>query len=134
MKTLLFSCFVLLQFSIFAQDWATYFSDDKLTIDVAKVIYKDKTHGLEHERIVFRYVNKTPQEIHFSFSRIHSYDGIELQSSPEREFEITLLPNETRGYSKSVEKNKLYYIFKKDNNDFIKRKLSSFDVLTIIYL
>ncbi len=134
MKLLLISCFLLLQWNVYSQDWGTYYSDDNLTIEVAKVTYEDKSHNQVHERIVLKYTNKTNQELSVSLTRIHAYDGAELQVSPEREFSITLTANETKGYSDETEKNKLFYIFKKDMNNIIKRKLSSFDIANIVYL
>lgn len=124
-------CFVLVQFTIFSQNWTAYYSDSKIQIDFAKVNYFDDKHGINHKRIVFQYTNKTNQELEINFSRIHVYDQQALTSSPEREFSIILAANETSSYSEGNKKDKTYYIFKKDDNNFIHKKLTSFDLVNI---
>ena len=132
MKILLSACFVLLQFSIFSQNWTSYYSDSKVQIDFAKVDFTDKKHGLHHERLVFRYTNKSNDELVLQFSRVLAYNQQELAHSPESDFELILAPNSSSSYSKEFERNKTYYIFVKDYNGFIKKKLTSFDIINII--
>lgn len=134
MKTLLLSTFLMIQLFAFSQEWTTFYTDNVLSIEYAKKTFNDPVHNHIHERIVFRYTNLTSEQVHFSYDRMLSYDGVELPQSPERHFELILSPNEIKSYNEAVMHDKLYYIFHKDVNGMIKSKLSFFDIINIQYL
>lgn len=117
----------------YSQEWNTYFSDNNLEIQFALFHYEDVSHGKDHQRVIFKYVNLTNHEVNVEFDRKVSYDGQELGDSPERHFNVTIPANGSVQYD-NTHKSKTYYLFSKDNNGMIKRSLSSFDFDNINYL
>ena len=123
MKILSILLAITLQFSAWSQDWMESYKDASCLIEYSKITYEDPSYGMNHERLVFRYVNLTSQEITIDFDRKIAYDGVDLSNSQERTFTIVIPGNSTMEYSDEVKNNKLYYVFISDNKGTIKRKL-----------
>ena len=133
MKIFISLLMLLGTFVSFSQDWQTYFSDAKTEIQFAVIDHETPSHNRNHQRIVFKYINKTSELLTINFDRPISYDGEELLNSPERNFTITLEPNSESSFDAEINISKLFYIFSKDHNNVIKRKLTSFDITNLIY-
>lgn len=130
----LFSLLLMLCSNLgFAQEWQSYYSDSNIDIQFAIIDHKTPAHNHSHQRVVFNYVNKTTDELVFNFDRPLAYDGVELAASAERNFTVVLQPSESLGFDPETNKSKTFFIFSKDNNGMIKRKLTSFDITNLNY-
>jgi len=133
MKTLISLLFLLATFVSYSQNWQTYFSDSKVDIQFAVVNHDTPSHHRSHERILFKYVNKSAEPLTINFDRPLAYDGQDLPTSSERNFTIELSANSELSFNRETNKSKLFYIFSKDNNDIIKRRLTAFDIINFKY-
>lgn len=131
MKILSILLATTLQFIAWSQDWMESYKDASILIEYSKITYDSPSHGINHERLIFRYTNLTSDELSFDFDRKIAYDGIELSNSQERKFSIVIPANSIMEYSDDVKHNKLYYVFISDNKGTIKRKLSGFEFTNI---
>lgn len=134
MKLLISLAFVLLNLSAYSQEWHSYFADDKVDIQIALFDKIDPTHNHHYQRVIFKYLNKTNEQITIRFNRTIAYDGNDLPVSSERQFTVVIPANGEVGYNDSTEKDKTYYIFSKDYKGMIKRSLTAFDIQNLIYL
>ncbi len=117
----------------FSQDWETYFSDSTIEIQIAQVTYEKPSHNRSHERIAFKYINNTNEDVTVSFNRPNEYDGVKSVASEERTFTLSIPANSELHYD-DQNKGKSFYLFLKDNNLTIKRALTWFDIENIQYL
>lgn len=132
MKTLLL---LNVLFSInlsFSQDWQTYYSNDTIRIEVGEMIYEDQSAGIAHNRLVFKYTNLLNQPLDFSFDRVHAYNGVALNESPERHVTIHLNASQCLTYEDN-QHNKSFYIFREDLNGVIQKKLTAFELKNISF-
>jgi len=131
MKILSILLATALQFGAWSQDWMESYKDASLSIEHSKITYESPSDGLNHERLIFRYINLTSSELSINFDRKIAYDGVELSSSPERNFSIFIPANSILSYTDEEKHNKLFYVFLSDNKGTIKKKLSGFEFLNI---
>jgi hypothetical protein len=111
--------------------WKTEYEDNQVRIESGMVVYSGKNNAITHERIVFRYTNRTSKNIQLSFARKMTYDGVCYGcSASDKRFLVDLKPGETKEYSEQ-NKDKTYYIFSKDLKKTIRRSLDSFELTNI---
>lgn len=117
----------------FSQNWQSYYSDEKIEIQFAQITYEKSSHSKSHERIAFKYINKTSEDLTVTFSRPNEYDGVRSSTSAERTFTVQLPADSELGYDGEFNKSKTFYLFLRDNNQMIKRALTWFDIVNIQY-
>ncbi|MCW3083313.1 MAG: hypothetical protein JWP12_679 [Bacteroidetes bacterium] len=111
--------------------WKEEYKDEQILIESSVAVYEDVINGIRHERVVFRYTNLTSQTITVSFNRTMNYDGVCYGCDhPDKKYSITLAPMESKEYAND-NKDKLFFIFSKDLNKTITKKLDSFRILNI---
>lgn len=113
----------------FSQDWQEIMTTDSLTISVKEIQYQDLTNDINHQRWVFKYKNLSSSSIEIHFNRELIYDG--KQYIQDEQFSIEIPANGVLEYDDSRKKNKVYYIFKKDNNGWIKESLDTFKFINL---
>ncbi len=129
-RTSLHATIVLLPAGITAP-WVEAYKDKDILIESSVAVYEDVKNGIKHERTVFRYTNLTSQTITVSFDRTMTYDGVCYGCDhPDKKYTITLAPMESKEYAND-NKDKLFFIFSKDLNKTITKKLDSFRILNI---
>jgi hypothetical protein len=111
-----------------AQNWEVYYQNDSVIVEYALGTYEVPSHNRKHERLIFKYTNILSSPVTLSFERSVAYDNVDLGVSPERMFTVELSPNESKLYSDTTKFDKTFYIFSKDINNTIKRKLSAFEL------
>lgn len=125
MKSILFSIsFAVISFSGFSQDWQNVSSNDSLTIFAKEIHYQKTSDDIDHQRIVFKYKNNTNKPIEISFQRDLFYNG--EKHPQDKEFFLNIPANDVMQYKEERNRDKTFYIFKKDNNGWIKKKLSNY--------
>lgn len=123
--TIILSLFVWLSTDIaHAQNWATYQENEVLRIEISDWNALDKKTSKDHDLIIFRYTNLTDQELVVHFKREYDYSNNGV-STPDTGYNLVLAPNSTSSYM-DHQGDKTYYIFKKDNNGWIKSVLIDF--------
>ncbi|MFA5574840.1 MAG: hypothetical protein WC994_07280 [Brumimicrobium sp.] len=88
---------------------------------------------INHQRIIFKYENLTDNEITLHFNRDLTYknaNGIN-EIRQDEDFKVTIPANSTVEYQETYFRNKTFYVFKKDNNGYIKSQLLNFDFINI---
>jgi hypothetical protein len=114
--------------------WKTEYADNRVLIESGIAIYSGKNNGITHERIVFRYTNRSAENIQLSFGRKMIYNGVcSGCDKAEKRFVVALGPGETKEYSEQ-NRDKTYYIFSKDLKQLIKPTLDSFEITNIVTL
>lgn len=126
---IIFISLSLLSFTGFCQDWQEIKSNDSISISVKEIHYQDVTNGMDHQRLVFKYENSTSSPLEINFNRELIYNGKKYLQ--EEDFSIQIPANGTLQYDDSKNKNKTYYIFKKDNNGWIKNTLDTYTIIHI---
>ncbi|MDG0972859.1 MAG: hypothetical protein P8O07_01750 [Crocinitomicaceae bacterium] len=115
--------------------YTTIYSDQFLDIEAAEGVFTDVSTNKSHQRYFLKYTNKTSEDITFSFVRSTEYQS-DCTSCPsslsESIFNIDIQANEIKEFS-SKNSDKRFYIFVKDNNNWIKNQLISFEITTIQY-
>ena len=131
MKILSLLLVSMMQLVAFSQNWTESYKDESVQIEHSKITYESQSDGINHERLVFKYVNLTDNDLTLKFDRVIAYDGVELSSSAERTFSIALPAKSSIVYSEEEKYNKLFYLFVSDNKGTIKRRLSDFKIINI---
>lgn len=113
----------------FSQDWKEIMTADSITISIKEIHYQDIINGMDHQRWVFKYENISSSPLEVSFNRKLIYEGKEhLQ---DELFSIQIPAKGTLEYDESKKKNKAFYIFKKDNQGWIKKTLDTFNFINL---
>lgn len=131
MKRLLLLIAVLFHISAWSQDWMESYSDQNISIEYTKVDYIKPSDGIEHSRIIFRYINKTNDAVTVAFGRKVSYDLMEMDDSPEREYQVTIPANSALEYGPEHAYDKTFYLFNNDKKGTIKKRLSGFEIVKV---
>lgn len=116
-------------------EFASIYVDEFLEIQVAEGVFTDASTNKSHLRYFLKYVNKTAENLEFSFVRSTYYQGdcTTCPANPsESQFDLVLLPNEVKSFSLE-NSDKRFYIFVKDNNNWIKSQLINFEIKSIHY-
>lgn len=111
----------------FSQNWSEVIKNDALTITVKEIHHQDVTNGMDHQRWVFKYENHTPFPIRVVFNRELVYNGKPYLQ--DETFSVEIPANGVVEYDQSHNKDKTYYIFKSDNNNWIKDSLDTFKII-----
>jgi uncharacterized membrane protein len=128
MKTILIlTAFSLYSFVGLSQNWKEVKSTDTVKISVKEIHYQNVTNDIDHQRLIFKYENltSTPIELHFNRELIYN----NKKSSQEEDFSIQIPANGSLEYNELENNTKSYYIFKKDNNGWIKRILDNYSII-----
>ena len=133
MKILFILLASAMQTVAWSQNWIDSYNDESVSIQYTKINYESVSDGIHHERIIFKYVNHTDEDIQLSFDRKVSYNLAKLSDSPERTFEVLIPANTTMTYGDDKKYDKTYYIFSSDHKGTIKQKLSGFEVINVEY-
>ncbi len=129
MKTITFLFFTLLfASSSKAQEWQTYYEDQGVTIQYKPAEINDPQLGIHHARIVFRYENKTNNEVQLNFNRLITYSDSEMAKPQEKGFSVSIPANSTIEYNQANANDKTFYLFAQDKKNTIKRSLINFDI------
>lgn len=139
-KLLLLLSFVFFCYEVYSQEhsigqYTTIYSDQFLDIEAAEGVFTDASTNKSHQRYFLKYTNKTSDNITFSFVRSTEYQSDCAncsKTSSEYIFNIDIQANETKEFS-SENSDKRFYVFVKDNNNWIKNQLISFEITTIQY-
>lgn len=131
MKILTILLATTMQFYAWSQGWVESYKDNSVSIEYSKITHLSQSDGINHERFIFKYSNLTNEELSIEFDRKIAYNGVELSSSPERKYSITIPANSILEYSDDEKFNKLCYIFVSDNKGTIKSRLSGFEITNI---
>jgi hypothetical protein len=139
-KLLLLLSFGFFCFEVYSQEhsigqYTTIYSDQFLDIEAAEGVFTDASTNRSHQRYFLKYTNKTSEDISFSFVRSTEYQSDCTNcpnTSSESIFNIDIPANEMKEFS-SENSDKRFYIFVKDNNNWIKNQLISFEITTIQY-
>jgi hypothetical protein len=134
MKLLISLSLILWNLSVFSQEWHSYYSDDKIDIQVMMYDTLDVVHNHNHQRVIFKYINNSNSDVSIRFDRPIAYDGVDLPASSERQFTIFIPAESEVRYNNENKSDKRFYIFSKDHNDMIKRNLTAFDIQNLTYL
>lgn len=128
MKTILTLLAILLSsYMGFSQNWQPVISNDSITISAQEIHYQDLTNDIDHQRLVFKYKNKTSSPLHITFNRELIYNG---KTYPQEEkFSVLIPANGMVQYNNSKNNSKSYYIFKKDNQGWIKNSLNNYSII-----
>jgi hypothetical protein len=111
--------------------WKKEYKDEQVLIESTVIVYDDVAAGLKQERVVFKYTNLTSGTLTVSFDRTLYYNGVCYGCDhKDKKYKITLGPLEAKEYSKENQ-DKTYFIFSKDLNNTITKKLESFQILNI---
>lgn len=130
MKLLLTSIFLsFFSLGAFSQDWNVVEQNEQYSIYVAEIDYNSPSDGIHHQRLIFRYQNHTMKSIQLSFNREVKYDGQYIKQ--DRNFVVELSADSYVQYDESKAYDKLYYIFKKDQQGFIKQSLEDFKITNL---
>lgn len=127
MKKILLIGFLVLAHNLFAQNWEVYYSDDDVKIEYTLHNFKDDAHGIDHQRLIFRYTNLSDKNLQVQFQRKLAYDNVELDHTNERSYSLDIAAGEMKQFDQT-NNSKTYYIFSSDNKGTIKRKLSAFEL------
>lgn len=128
-STLILISLLLLSYTGFSQEWKDVKTTDAVIISVKEIHYQDVKNDIDHQRLVFKYKNTTSSPIEIHFNRELNYNG---KTYPQEEdFSINIPANGTLQYNDSKNNNKTYYIFKKDNNGWIKRSLDNYKIINL---
>lgn len=119
----------LVSYTGFAQNWQEIKTTDSITILAQEIHYQDAINGMDHQRVVFKYVNHTSSSIEINFNRELIYDGQKMQQ--EEVFSLQIPANGTLQYDDSKNNNKTFYIFKKDHNGWIINTLTSYSLINL---
>ncbi len=117
----------LYSYTGFSQSWQEVKTTDSVKIFVKEIHYQNVTNDIDHQRLVFKYENLTSSPIEIQFNRELIYNN--KKSSQEEDFSIQIPANGILEYNESENNTKSYYIFKKDNNGWIKRILDSYSII-----
>lgn len=130
---LLFACTIIC-FANYAQKWTPVVSTSNYVIYQAEIHYTDKANDIDHQRIIFKYENKTNDAIKLHFKRALNYDG--NWAIQDRGFEITIPAHSSVTYDESKKYDKSFFIFKKDHQGWIKETLLDYHIndVTLIKL
>jgi hypothetical protein len=111
--------------------WKTEYEDQQVIIESGIAVYSGKNNEILHERVVFRYTNRTSKNIQLSFGRKMMYNGVCYGcDKADKLFLVDLKPGEIKEYSEE-NKDKTFYIFSKDLKKTIQRTLDSFEITNI---
>lgn len=115
-----------------AQEWQEYYEDDTLLIEFATVDYKSRREGVNHQRLVFRYINKIEKELTLKFDRELTYDGPLLENYNDS-YSVRISPHDTLSYGRKHRENE-FYVFIRDYEEVDEKSLSAFRIINISYL
>ncbi len=122
--TLTVSFILLVSVAVRAQDWVKYLEKPDVAIEIAEWNAIDKRIDKNHDLIVFKYTNLSDRQLVLKFNREQDYSNSGTSNS-DNEFVLVLEPHQTVSYFDDS-RNKMFYIFKKDNNGWIKDVLTDF--------
>lgn len=127
MKIYLLLASLFLGYTGYSQEnWTTVEENEHYSVSSKEITYKNESDGINHQRIVFRYENRTSTPILLKFNREVTYDGqVQLQ---EQEFSVSLSSASIVEYDESKKYDKTYYLFKRDNNKTISKSLDNFKI------
>lgn len=111
------------------KSWAVIEKNEQFSISVTEIEYKNESDGINHQRLVFRYENYTSAPIILNFNREVMYLNQSIRQDPD--FTISIPASSVIEYDESKKYDKTYYIFKKDNNNTIKKSLSDFKIINL---
>lgn len=130
MKTLFSSLFLFpLCMTAFSQEWGKIESNDLFSIYIAEVEHKSPSDGIHHQRFIFKYENHTPETIELHFNREVQYGDV--VTTQEQDFQVTIPGNGSTEYDAAKQYDKVYYLFKRDNEGLIKRSLNDFKITNL---
>ncbi|MFA5670598.1 MAG: hypothetical protein WC967_15275 [Balneolaceae bacterium] len=134
MKQIFFILFSLLFIgNTLSQTWEVATATDNYVIYKSEINYLNKVDDINHQRIIFKYENLTNNEITLHFNRDLTYknaNGIN-EIRQDEDFKVTISANSSIEYDSKKIKDKTFYVFKKDNNGYIKSQLLNFDFINI---
>lgn len=134
MRVLFTLCLFFVTQGLAAQNWEKVYSDSQIEVFQSDYTHEVTSNNHSHERVIFKYTNLTNKNISFSISREHYYDGkCSGCKGNENSFQVSLSPNESKEFDAVNNKDKTYYVFKKDNRGFIKRQLTDLKITKIKY-
>lgn len=130
MKSLLTSLF-LSGFCVggFCQDWQTVETNEHYSISIAEIEYKSPADGINHQRFIFKYENYTSSPIELHFNREVKYANV--VTTQEQDYVVAIPSNAVVQYDETTNRNKAYYIYKKDNENFIPQSLQDFKIINL---
>lgn len=109
--------------------WKVVTATPSYSISVAEMHYQNRKNDIDHQRLIFKYENKTDAPLELSFRRKVNYNG--KTALQDRTFDIQLPAHSSKEYAASEKHDKLYFIYKKDNKGFISQTLTNFTIIQI---
>jgi hypothetical protein len=111
-------------------DYEPIFSEDNIVMSIAEGIYNND--GKNHVRYYIKYENYTNFPVELSFQKELHYgdDCYGCNDNDEQNFTLTIPANSTLVFN-DENRSKTFYIFVKDQEGWIKRQLTDFDIKNI---
>lgn len=131
MKIITTLCAVFLHVFLFSQEWSTFKSDEKISIEYSKIDFESKSDGINHQRVIFQYKNLTNSDLTLTFNRSVSYEQNGNLTPQEKTYTVTIPANSSISYNEDNSRDKVFYIFSKDLKGTIKRSLTNFEITNI---
>ncbi|MCD6065930.1 MAG: hypothetical protein K0S33_756 [Bacteroidetes bacterium] len=111
--------------------WKTEYEDSKVLIESCHIVYTSQGNTTNHERVIFRYTNRTTGNLKISFGRKMVYNGVCYGcDKTDKKFTLELSAHQSKEFSEE-NKDKTYYIFSKDLKSTITKTLDSFELTNI---
>ena len=110
-----------------SQDWQEIKTNDSVKISVKEIHYQNLTNDIDHQRFVFKYENLTSSPLEINFNRELIYNDKKFLQ--DETFSIQIPANGMVEYNESKNNDKSFYIFKTDNNGWIKDSLDTFNFI-----
>lgn len=130
LKTVFAFTLLSVTWQVNAQNWKSYYEDSQILIEIGQIDHDSPSDGIKHERLVFKYTNKTDQEITLSFQRKLAYNGQQLAEARDRSYSLLIEPKSSRSYEEN-NRDKAFYIFYRDLKGTIKKVLSNYELSNI---
>lgn len=131
MKILLLVSLCCIHFGSIAQDWKYLEFNEIFGISVAETNFEDKSSGISHTRLIFKYENFTDGELKLTFNREIAY-GVDFINQ-EQDFKVSIPAKSSIEYNDQNVNDKTYYLFVLDKNGHIKSKLRDFKITNLKY-
>ncbi|MCD6067257.1 MAG: hypothetical protein K0S33_2083 [Bacteroidetes bacterium] len=111
--------------------WKTEYENTQVLIESSRIVYTSPGNTTNHERVVFRYTNRTNGNLKLSFGRKMMYNGVCYGcDKTDKKFTIVLSAQQSKEFS-TENKDKTFYIFSKDLKNTITKTLDSFELTNI---
>lgn len=117
-----------------SQTWEVATATDNYVIYKGEINYLNKVDDINHQRIIFKYENLTDNEITLTFNRKLVYErseGGQNELIQDNDFLVRIPAHSSVEYQESNYRNKTFYVFKKDNNGYIKNRLLDYQLLNL---